>query len=241
MSNADLLISSFQAKSDSERALKCKRYFKCEPGEYGYGDKFLGIAVPDIRKEIKKYHDPDISDICSLLTSQWHEIRLAALFLLIKKYDKHSQMRDSIVNIYIQNLKDNRINNWDLVDSSAPHILGKYFLDKDHRPLFKLAETNHLWCKRAAILATLTFIRNEKYDTIIKLAEDSIKDRRDLIQKAAGWMLREAGKKNSEIILNFLDKHSVMIPSVMLRYAIERFPEKKRQYYLNMKKRKGLK
>jgi len=239
MNNADILISSFQAKFDQARAKHCQKYFKCGPGEYGDGDKFLGIAVPDIRNEIKQYLDLDISEISSLLASEWHEIRLAALFLLIKKYKKHFQMRENIVNIYIQNLTNNRINNWDLVDSSAPHILGEYFLDKNHLPLFKLAETNHLWCKRAAIIATLTFIRNEKYDTIIKLAEDSIKDTRDLIQKASGWMLRETGKKNPEIILNFLDKNSLMMPSVMLRYAIERFPEKKRQYYLKMKKRKG--
>ena len=215
--------------SDKEKAKILSGFFKTGKGEYGEGDKFLGITVPEQRKIAKKY-DLTLKEIQKPLSSKIHEYRLTALFVLIKKY-KNSENKKQIYNFYLKNTKN--INNWDLVDLSAPNILGDYLIDKDRKILHKLAESKNLWERRIAILATYTFIRKNDFDDTLKIAEMLLNDKHDLIHKAVGWMLREVGKRNIEKEEQFLKKHHKKMPRTMLRYAIEKLDKKKRKYYLN--------
>jgi len=215
--------------SDKEKAKILSGFFKTGKGEYGEGDKFLGITIPEQRKIEKKY-DLTLKEIQELLNSNIHEYRLTALFMLIKKY-KNSENKKQIYKFYLKNTKN--INNWDLVDLSAPNILGDYLIDKDRKILHKLAESKNLWERRIAILATYTFIRKNDFDDTLKIAEMLLNDKHDLIHKAVGWMLREVGKRNIEKEEQFLKKHHKKMPRTMLRYAIEKLDKKKRKYYLN--------
>ena len=206
-------------------------FFKTGKGQYGEGDVFLGITVPLQRKLAQEYLSLSQPNIQKLLDSKIHEHRLTALFILIKQYQQSDlKTKKEIVDFYLKNL--NSINNWDLVDLSAPKILGDYFQDKDKTVLYKLAQSNNLWKRRIAILATYTFIKNKQFNDTLKIAELLLEDKQDLVHKAVGWMLREIGKIDQKVEESFLKKYYKIMPRTMLRYSIERFPEKKRKYYL---------
>ncbi|HEC85554.1 MAG TPA: DNA alkylation repair protein, partial [Thioploca sp.] len=200
-------------------------------GEYGEGDKFLGIKVPVQRKVAKKYQALSLTDIQTLLNSDIHEYRLTALILLINHYTKANDTnKQKIFDFYLHNTK--HINNWDLVDITAPKIVGDYLLDKPRDILYQLARSTNLWEKRIAIIATMTFIKQDDFSDTLKLAEILLNDEHDLIHKAVGWTLREVGKREQSVEENFLNKHYKQMPRTMLRYAIERFDDKRRKFYL---------
>jgi len=208
-----------------------QRFFKTGKGQYGEGDIFLGIKVPEQRKVAKKYPDLSLKEIQELLSSKIHEHRLTSLFVLIGKYKKSDDNeKKEIFNFYLKNTKN--INNWDLVDLSASNIVGDYLLDKKRDILYKLAKSKSLWERRIAILATFEFIKNNEYKDTLKISKELLNDKHDLIHKGVGWMLREVGKRNQAIEEEFLKKHHKTMPRTMLRYSIERFSERKRKFYL---------
>lgn len=207
-------------------------FFKTGKGEYGEGDKFWGIKVPQIREIAKANKDLTLPEIQNALKSKFHEERLCALLILVERYSKSSEKtKEEIVKFYLGNTK--YINNWDLVDLTAPKILGKYFLTRNRKILFELAVSENLWERRISILATFWFIREKQFQDSLKIAKMLLNDEHDLIHKAVGWMLREIGKRSLETEEKYLKKHYKKMPRTMLRYAIERFPEKKRLRYLN--------
>lgn len=211
-----------------------QRFFKTGKGEYGEGDIFLGLTVPQQRQVAKKYPNLTLKELQKLLSSKIHEYRLTALSVLMTKYKKASGVeKKKIFDFYLKNTKN--INNWDLIDLSAPSIVGDYLLDRERSILYKLAKSESLWEKRIAILSTYTFIRNNDFEDTLKISEMLLKDNHDLIHKAVGWMLREIGKKDQKAEEQFLKKHSRQMPRTMLRYAIERFDEEKRMFYLGNK------
>ncbi len=208
-----------------------QRFFKTKKGEYGEGDVFLGIVVPNIRKVAKKYKNLKFSEIKKILYSKIHEERLCALFILVDKFENRNDIEKyKIFKFYIKNVK--QINNWDLVDLSAPKIVGKYLLDKPKDLLYKFAVSRNLWERRISIISTYTFIKNGQFEDTFKIAEILMGDKHDLIRKSVGWMLREVGKKSLKDEEKFLKKYSKVMPRTMLRYAIEKFPEEKRLKYL---------
>ena len=233
MPTLNQLKKELRSLGSPEKAKGSARFFKTAKGEYGEGDVFIGVTVPKQREVAKKYRDLSLSDIIDLLHSKEHEFRLTALFIMVGQFKKGGLAeQEDIYKIYISNIK--WINNWDLVDSSAPNIVGKYLLDKDPSILFKLARSRLLWDRRVAMLATFTFIREGKPEIALKIAEMLINDKHDLIHKAVGWMLREVGKKYGiKKETEFLNKHYCEMPRTMLRYAIEKFPEKLRKHYLD--------
>jgi 3-methyladenine DNA glycosylase AlkD len=209
-------------------------FFKTGKGEYGEGDVFVGLKVPTQRKLADEFRDLSLADLKILLSSTIHEERLISLFILIDKYRRgNEKAKEEIFLFYLKNRRG--INNWDLVDLSAPKIIGKHLLDKDKSLLFKFALSKNLWERRIAILSTYEFIRNENYDATLKIAEILLQDKHDLIHKAVGWMLREIGKRDLETEENFLTPRYKKMPRTMLRYAIEKFPETKRKKYLQGK------
>ena len=209
-----------------------RRFFKTGPGEYAEGDIFLGVTVPVLRKLARQFKDIELKSAVGLLRSSIHEERLLALLILILKY-RGSSLKDKekIYRIYLENTK--YINNWDLVDVTAKHIVGDYLRDKDKSVLYELARSTFLWNRRIAILSTFNFIEDHQFEETIKIAGLLLSDRHDLIHKAVGWMLREVGKRNMKTEENFLKIHYKSMPRTMLRYAIEKFPEPKRQKYLD--------
>lgn len=239
------LKNDLSVYSDFEKANILQRFFKTKKGEYGEGDVFVGVTVPDVRKVAKKYTDLKLEEIKKLLYSKIHEERLCALFILVEKFkiiDKKdsSQIkahfcvtRKEVFNFYIKNTK--QINNWDLVDLSAPKIVGEYLLDKPRKLLYDFAKSDNLWKKRISIVATYTFIKNNQFRDTLKIAEVLMNDEHDLIHKAVGWMLREVGKRSLEDEEKFLKKYYKKMPRTMLRYAIEKFPEDKRVSYIRGK------
>jgi len=222
----------FEKLKNPEKSSILSRFFKTDRGEYGEGDVFLGIMVPLQRKIAKRYWNTiNLSDLQELLKSKIHEHRLTALFMLIFKYERSSDdEKKKIASFYLKNTK--RINNWDLVDLSAPKILGEYLLNKNRKVLYRLAKSKNVWEKRIAMLSTFAFIKNNQFEDALKISEILINDSHDLIQKAVGWMLREIGKRNLKAEEIFLKRHFRKMPRTMLRYAIEKFPEKKRLAYL---------
>jgi 3-methyladenine DNA glycosylase AlkD len=227
------LRSELQALSDPAKAKVLQRFFKTAPGEYGEGDVFMGIAVPQLRAISKKYKDLSLSDIRILLYSKVHEERLVALLILVMKY-KNEQDKQTIVQFYLDNIR--QVNNWDLVDLSAPNILGLHLVQKKDRSLlYKLAASDDLWERRIAILATHSFIRNNDFEDTIQIFKILLHDDNDLIQKALGWTLREIGKRNMSLEEEFLKRHYKKMKRIALRYAIERFPETKKRAYLEGK------
>lgn len=206
------------------------RFFKCGPGQYGEGDAFLGINVPTLRTLSKEFTPAPVADLIVLLQSRWHEARLLALMILVRKYERETEVRDEIYRRYLANTP--RINNWDLVDASAPNIVGAHLLEGHRAPLYALARSESLWERRIAIVATQHFIRHDDFDDTLRIAEILLDDRHDLIHKASGWMLREAGKRDRALLERFLRKHAKRMPRTMLRYAIERFPPKLRAQYM---------
>ncbi len=219
--------------ADKSKIPDYQRFFKTKKGEYAEGDKFIGINVPNQRIIAKKYKNISLQIAEELLQSNIHEHRLTALLIFTYKFPKSSEEEQKeIITIYLKNTK--YINNWDLVDLSAPKLLGEYFLrhSTERSILYKFASSKNLWEKRIAMLSTYTFIKKKSFDYALKLAEILINDKHDLIHKAVGWMLREIGKINQETEEAFLLKYYKTMPRTMLRYAIEKFSEKKRKFYL---------
>lgn len=223
------------AKANPEKARILQRFFKTGKGEYGEGDVFLGITVPKSREIAIKFKDLSLQDVEFLLQSSFHEERLIALLLLVHNYnlakkEKNEKKKEEIYSFYLNNRK--YINNWDLVDLSAHQIIGHYLEDKNRLVLYRLAKSDNIWERRIAVIATFYFIKNNQFNDSLKISLLLLKDNHDLIQKAVGWMLREVGKKDSDVLENFLKKNYKNMPRTMLRYAIERFPEDKRKKYL---------
>ena len=217
--------------ADKEQAKNLQRFFKTGKGEYGEGDVFMGIRVPILRGIVKNYYDLSLPKIQELLKSDIHEHRLGGLFILNHKYQKASdEDKANIFNFYLNNTKN--INNWDLVDLSAPNIVGDFLFDKDKKVLYGLANSNDLWKKRIAVVSTFSFIKKNEFEDILAISELLLKDEHDLIHKAIGWMLREVGKREENILKDFLRKHYENIPRTTLRYAIEKFEEDERKKWL---------
>ncbi|MFA6409347.1 MAG: DNA alkylation repair protein [Gammaproteobacteria bacterium] len=236
---ASAVEKELQKLANSAKAVVLQRFFKTGPGEYGEGDKFFGITVPVLRSVAKKYSTLDFSSLSKLLESPWHEMRLLALLILVLQYQKAFKLQEKelcgdIYKFYISNFQ--RINNWDLVDLSAPHIVGAELFPKDQKQsgeiLLSFSKDKNLWLRRIAIVSTFYFIRNNYFSHTLNISESLLEDKADLIHKASGWMLREVGKRDQECLENFLRKNKALMPRTMLRYAIERFPEDLRKGYL---------
>lgn len=233
MPNLEQLKSELKKSADPKRAEVSKWFFKTGKGEYGEGDIFLGLASDEIKQIAEKYSAIDLAEARKLLNSKIHEERAAILRILVLKYNRagDKKTKKQIVDFYLKNSEN--INNWDLVDMSAPNILGNYLLAKPRKILYRLARSKNLWEKRIAIISTLAFIRNNEFGDVLKICEILLNDGHDLIHKACGWMLRETGKRDEAALARFLDKHYKIMPRVMLRYAIEKLSDKKRKFYLN--------
>ena len=225
------LKADMRKLANPEKARLLSGYFKTGKGEYGEGDTFLGIMVPDQRRVAKKYADLLMSDLRKLISSRMHEERLVCLFILINRYKKADmQGKKEVVDFYLRNMR--HINNWDLVDLSSGTVLGGYLIDRDRSILYEMAKSDDLWKRRIAIMSTFAFIRQNDFGDTLRIAEMLLNDSHDLIHKAVGWMLREIGKRDQAIEEAFLKKHYRKMPRTMLRYAIERFDEQKRKNYL---------
>lgn len=223
-----------KALSSPEAARGAARFFKTGPGEYGEGDRFIGVNVPTLRTVSRAYRHLPLAEIASLLQSPIHEERHVALMILVLQATKADAAQRKIAfEFYLRHTP--HINNWDLVDCSAPEIVGGYLFDRSRRPLLPLAKSKSLWERRIAVVATQYFIRRDDFGDTLTMSRMLLKDREDLIHKAAGWMLREVGKKNQRVLEGFLDQHAATMPRTMLRYAIERFTPDRRRMYLNSK------
>jgi 3-methyladenine DNA glycosylase AlkD len=233
MKAADDVRKELKSMADPDKAAILQRFFKTGPGQYGEGDIFIGVRVPQSRQIAKKFSQLPLGEVRTLLYSRIHEERLVALLILARRYGSASSCmeKEEIVKFYLNHIK--QVNNWDLVDLSAPNILGAHLVDsRDRRRLlYRLARSENLWERRIAIVATHHFIRNGDFSDTLKIAEMLLQDRHDLMHKAAGWMLREVGKRDAAAEEAFLEKHFSVIPRTMLRYAIERLPENKRRRY----------
>jgi 3-methyladenine DNA glycosylase AlkD len=231
------LNKDFRLLSDSKKSKILQRFFKTGKGQYGEGDKFLGIVVPKQRMLAKKYQALSFGDLEKLIRSPFHEERLVSLLILTNKFQitNDKLQKKEIFNFYLKHTK--YINNWDLVDLTAPKIVGAYLMDKDRSILYRMVKSKNLWERRIAVLATFQFIYFRDPTDTLKLAKLLLADSHDLIHKAVGWMLREVGKRCGEKHLRtFLDKNATTMPRTMLRYAIERLDEKNRTHYLHLKK-----
>lgn len=217
--------------ADENVAQFLQRYFKTGPGEYGEGDRFLGIRAPILHKVAAEFEGLTLDELDVLLQSPIHEDRLLALLILGRQYSRgNAKLRPRIYRLYLRRLKF--VNNWDLVDSSAPYLVGPHLADGNPAPLYRLAKSRRVWDRRVAVLATLHFIRNDRFDVTLELARLLHQDTHDLIHKAVGWMLREVGKRNVGALCDFLDGQARFMPRTALRYAIERLPEPQRRRYL---------
>ena len=229
--NLKELKKTVRANANKDHAKTMQWFFKTGKGKYGEGDKFIGIKVPVQRKIAKKYGELDLEDLQKLLNSKIHEERLISLLILVDKYDKADEkVKDKIYRFYKKNRR--KINNWDLVDLSAPKILGIHLLNHDKQILYKYAHSKNLWEKRISIISTYSFIKNHDFNTTLEISDILLNDDQDLIHKAVGWMLREVGKQSLQILEKFLKPRYKKMPRTMLRYSIEKFPEKKRKKYL---------
>lgn len=218
---------------DPHRAFHMFKFFKAVPGGYGEGDIFIGVPVPMQRKIARKYYkDAAFSDLQELITAPVHEYRLTALIMLVHRFEKSDEeaAREQLVRFYLNNIA--YINNWDLVDLSAPKILGRYLFDKDKELLYQLVKSTDLWKQRIAVMSTYHFIKNGDFEDTFKLARLLLDSKEDLIQKAIGWMLREIGKRSLNEEISFLKEHYKKMPRTMLRYAIERFDPSLREKFL---------
>ncbi len=231
------------AKGSPEKAAFLCRFFKTGKGQYAEGDVFVGVTNPEVRAMAKKYGDLPLTEIETLLHDPIHEIRLLALVMLVNRFEKASrksqqvwtnspQIRKDIFELYLRNL--DYINNWDLVDVSCHKIVGAYLLDKDRDTLYELAARPHLWSQRVAMVSTFCFIQNQQVTDTYQIAETLLNHPHDLIHKAVGWMLREAGKRDEGVLEDFLQSHIRQMPRTALRYAIEHFEETKRKHYLSL-------
>ncbi len=234
MSNVNYLLSDLKSLANPSKAKLLSGFFKTGKGQYGEGDKFLGVTVPQSRIIAKNYSSIITLDgIKKLLGNEFHEVRLVSLLILVDKFEKSDSnlAKSIIVDFYLSNTAG--INNWDLVDLSAPRILGNYLVDKNDRSiLYKLVKSSNLWEKRISIISTLALIKNNQFNDTIKLSEILMNDSHDLIHKACGWMLREMGKMNEKVLLGFLDKYYKVMPRTCLRYSIERLSKKNKNHYM---------
>lgn len=206
-------------------------FFKTGPGQYGEGDRFLGVVVPDSRKVMKEFRDAPLTEVKRLLASPWHEDRFLALLILVDQYERGDEAhRHKVFSLYLKSTR--RINNWDLVDVTAHKIVGAQLDDRPRDLLYQLARSRDLWERRISIISTFRFIRRNDLKDSLRLAELLLDDEHDLMHKAVGWVLREVGKKDLGALEGFLKKHHAAMPRTALRYAIERFPEEKRKKYL---------
>jgi len=229
--NAKEVRLRLHALANPEHAKTLSWFFKTGPGEYGEGDVFVGVKVPALRKLAKEFAALSLAASQSLLQSQFHEERLLALLILVlQAAGADAKGRKEIYDLYLANMP--RVNNWDLVDLSAPQLVGTYLQDRSRRALYRHARSKSLWERRISIVATFPFIREHDFADTLSIAEILLGDREDLIHKAVGWMLREVGKRDLAALEGFLCLHRQSMPRTMLRYAIERFEEEKRQAYL---------
>lgn len=225
------LLQEIEKLANPIKAKNHYRFFKTGKGEYGEGDKFYGLTVPEQRRLSWKYKNLGLKEIQQLINSPWHEHRSLALMILTLQYPRADEKKKKKINdFYLKNAK--RINNWDLVDISAPKIPGEYLFDKDKDVLYKFAKSDNLWEKRISIISTFGFLRKDQFKDTLAIAEILLHDKHDLIHKAVGWMLREIGKRDQAIEEKFLLKYYREMPRTMLRYAIEKFEEKKRRWYI---------
>ena len=218
----NIIIDELQLLSTDEKRNILPRFFKTDKGEYGEGDKFLGVSVPDVRKVAKNHKNATINELTEMMQSEWHEVRLCSLLIMVEQFKKtDDEGRKRIVNFYLS--VTNRINNWDLVDLSCPAIIGEYLLNRSHDLLYRLAESSLLWENRIAIVSTIIFIRHGQLDDTFNLSTKMMNHPHDLMHKAIGWMLREAGKRDESRLYNYVKTYSLEMPRTMLRYAIEKF------------------
>ena len=221
------ITNKLQALSDAEKREIFPKFFKAGKGEYGEGDRFLGVTVPNIRAIAKLHKDISIEEIRELIQSEWHEVRLCALIIMVEKSKKKDEaLRKELFNLYLSQTE--RINNWDLVDLSCRFIIGEYLLDKSRDILYHLAQSPLLWDNRIAIVSTYAFIRKGQLEDTYALSDLMMQHSHDLMHTAIGWMLREAGKRDSERLYDYVMSHRADMPRTMLRYAIEKFSPKER-------------
>lgn len=234
MNRSEDVKNALKELSKPEIAEHSARFFKSGAGEYGEGDQFLGIRVPEQRKIAKKYREITFGEISDLLQSPYHEVRLTAVLILVYKYQKAKKFEkhQEIYQFYINNFGG--VNNWDLVDSSAKYIAGHFLFeyDQDRSILYELSDSDNLWERRIAIMTTFYFVDKGDFELTLEIAEKYLGDSEDLIHKASGWMLREIGKQDEALLRNFLDQHYQEMPRTMLRYAIEKLDESVRKNYL---------
>lgn len=227
------VIRALKAQASEANAQGARRFFKTAVGEYGHGDHFLGVRVPQIRQIAGENQTLSLAQTEKLLGSRWHEARLCALHILVLAFasaKKDPQAQQTIYRLYLANTQ--HINNWDLVDCSAYQIVGGWLLTRDRAPLYRLARSKNLWERRIAMMATWIFIRGGEFDDTMKLAKMLLPDKEDLIHKVSGWMLREVAKRDQALVTDFLVHHGDAVPRTTLRYAIERFPQAKRKRLL---------
>ena len=220
-----------RSEADPAKAVVLKGFFKTGKGDYGEGDRFMGLTVPISRRIANKFAALRVVDIQKLLTSSIHEERLIALLMMVERFDKgNEKVKRDIYTLYIASTT--RINNWDLVDLSADKIVGRYLFNHSRQKLFTLARSKNIWERRIAIIATFYFIKQNDFETTVAIIKLLLNDRHDLIHKSMGWMLREIGKRSSPVLRQFLNEYKEILPRTTVRYAIERFPEKERKKYL---------
>ncbi|MGI9627007.1 MAG: DNA alkylation repair protein [Longimicrobiales bacterium] len=234
LQSARAVRNALEALADPEKAAFFPRFFRTGKGEYGEGDRFLGVIVPSQRKVARQARGLSHSEIKRLLKSPLHECRLTALFILVDEYQRgDDETRDKVAALYLDQL--DRVNNWDLVDSSAHKILGRHLEDGDRGLLYELADSGDRWRERVSIIATHDYIRKGDFQDTLRLADKLLDHDHDLIHKAVGWMVREVGKVDLDAMEKFLKNRYSKMPRTMLRYAIEKLPEKRRKAYLNGK------
>jgi 3-methyladenine DNA glycosylase AlkD len=222
------LTKELAAAADPERARNLAWFFKTAKGEYGHGDRFIGLTVPTVRRIAHGYAHLPLTDVAKLLASPIHEHRFEALEILVAQYER--ERSKAIFDFYLQHTKF--VNNWDLVDTSAPYIVGQHLLTRSRKILYRLAKSRNLWERRIAIVSTFAFIKAGEIEDTFAIAKLLLKDDHDLIQKAVGWALREAGKQSTSALLKFLKRNYSALPRTTLRYAIERFPRAQRKRML---------
>jgi 3-methyladenine DNA glycosylase AlkD len=232
--NSNEAMAMLKKHASPEKAAASARYFKTGKGEYGEGDIFIGISMPHLRIFSREFRTMPLDQTELLLHSDVHEARMLALLILVQSLKKCTdEHRENVYELYLS--KTHCVNNWDLVDTSAPSIVGGYLKDKPRKALVKLAKSKSLWERRIAIIATQHFIRQEDFDDTLAISQHLITDKEDLIHKACGWMLREVGDRDESILTNFLEQHAAVMPRTMLRYSIEHLPVEERKYYLMLK------
>ena len=231
MTHVQEIRARLKKLGSKEKAEVFRSFFKTGPGEYGEGDIFLGVTVPELRQLAASYQAITLREVTQLLRSTIHEERLLALLILCRTYAGGDESaKKTIYELYLRNSQF--VNNWDLVDASAEHIVGAFLMERSKKPLYDLAKSKDLWERRIAIMATFRFIKRGQFAETLKIARILLADKEDLIHKSVGWMLREVGKRHLQSEERFLKEHYKKMPRTMLRYAIERFPESKRQRYL---------